>query len=467
MSIRLKPLIFVALLLLGIPVAGLISLNLYLQTPRIQQQIHSSLTAALGIPVSIGSVTVTPTGSLKLERLSATSEGQISLFTADSAIIRPCYFRLLKGEFSICKLALTHPVMQASLANTACLAAPSFRMTPQIQNGVALPAPSPTVKQPVQNTAQPPSQTTLVGVTTIFPHLSITDGEFTLLNIENRPIVSFRNISLQGDHTCAGGWNGLLQMGETTIGTGIILHDLRAPISITDNPARLILDHLTSVMGGGKLEGSFSLDLSPSASRYKTELTLSGATLNQFLSDASFDSSSAQGSITGSLQLSGIAGSGASMEGNGSLLCRDAILQPADFLRQIGEILQIDELRLLRLSESKCLFSIHAGVPHLDDLNLHSENLILDATGPFNLTGEMNLQARLLFNEKITSRIRGFLGSQLSQAPEPGYSQVTFHISGSPQNPKTDLLERLTGIHIGGGLGGFLQGLFGAPPAKH
>ena len=100
---------------------------------------------------------------------------------------------------------------------------------------------------------------------------------------------------------------------------------------------------------------------------------------------------------------------------------------------------------------------------------LRSENLVLAATGPVDSSGELNLDSRLLFNEKLAGRLRGLLGNKLTAAPEQGYSQISFRVTGPALNPKTDLLERLTGIRIGGdlgGIGGFIQGLFGTPKPK-
>ena len=91
------------------------------------------------------------------------------------------------------------------------------------------------------------------------------------------------------------------------------------------------------------------------------------------------------------------------------------------------------------------------------------------AKGPVGATGDLDLDARILLNENLASRLRGILGPRLAPAPEPGYSQITFRVTGPPSRPRTDLLERLTGIRIGGdlgGLGNLLQGLgiFGKPP---
>jgi hypothetical protein len=221
-----------------------------------------------------------------------------------------------------------------------------------------------------------------------------------------------------------------------------------------------------ATLGGGTLGGHISLALNPLRTSYALSLNLDHASIPQLLTDASFAPSSAQGTVLGELTLSGIAGQGASMQGKGSLFCKEAVIQPVDFLKQIGQLLSIDELQLLRLAEGQCAFRIVEGHLIVDDLLLRSENLILTAKGPLQATGELDLDSRLLFNARLTARLRGLLGSQLSPAPEPGYSQVSFHVSGSPQSPKTDLLQRLTGLRIGGDLGGLIQGLFGRP-ANH
>ena len=98
---------------------------------------------------------------------------------------------------------------------------------------------------------------------------------------------------------------------------------------------------------------------------------------------------------------------------------------------------------------------------------MHSQYLMLNARGPSSANGELDLESRLLLDEKLAGRLRGLLGSQLAPAPESGYSQITFHVSGNPANPKTDLLQRLTGLKIGIDLGGLLQGLFGHPASNH
>jgi hypothetical protein len=293
------------------------------------------------------------------------------------------------------------------------------------------------------------------------PNLKIIDADFTLLNSDNSTLAAVHEMKLQGEHGYDGLWKGNVEAGQATIGTALILHGIHSPIRLSPDSKTIFLDDLNAVLGGGDLHGKFSFDLPPATPEYHTELSLTGALLNQFFADASLGTAASQGNISGDLQLSGIAGTGTTMEGKGHLLCTDAVIEPADFLKQIGQILQVDELQLLRISDGNVSFTINDGKMTINELTLHSENLALAAQGPFLLNGDLDLNARLLFNDKMSGRLRGLLGSQLSTAPEAGYSQISFHVAGPLKHPKTDLLDRLTGIHFGGDLGGLLQGIFG------
>jgi len=298
----------------------------------------------------------------------------------------------------------------------------------------------------------------------------INGGDITYLDAAGRPILVLKGLDIRSSME-GGAWKGRATAASAVIGSGLILRNIQAPFSSssqssTGAPLSVDLTPLSALLGDGTLSGNATISTDHHSPDYSITLHLEGAKLGRLLADASMGSSSAEGAISGDVRLAGTAGKGATMNGEGTLLCKDVTIQPVDFLRQIGQFLSIDELKLLRLTEGKCLFRIEQGRFVIDDLLLRSENLILAANGPLGSTGELNLDSRLLFNEKLTSRLRGLLGNKLTPAPEQGYTQLSFCVTGPALSPKTDLLERLTGIKIGGDLGvigGLLQGLFGAP----
>lgn len=466
MRLNAKSLIPTVLVLLAVPVLLLFGINLILQTPSVQERIHASLEKSIGMPISLAGISVTSCGGIKVREVSSKAENGHH-FAFDSLILYPCYLKLLQGEIVIRKLVLQHPVVRYSMADSAAThplpAQQNITVTSSIQQALTQPLVTSSLSSSSPTSGTPSLPAASGKTLRTLPLLTMTDGEVTLLNGDNLPIASVQGMNLTGKLLPDGSSTGLLTATQITVGSSLIVHDLSSSVTLSSDASTLILGNLTATLGGGKLTGDFSLALLPSVPEYKTQLTLAGASLNQFFLDASLGNSAAEGAVAGNLQLSGIAGIPRSMEGKGNLLCTNAVIQPADFLKQIGQILQIQELQILRLAEGKALFRIQQGDVQIDQLALRSENLILTAQGPLHSNGDLDLQARLLFNQQLTGRLHGFLGPQLTQAPEAGYSQVAFHVSGSARNPKTDLLERLTGIHINGDLGGLLQGLFGRP----
>ncbi len=412
MRFHARHLLLLIIALLAVLALAFFALNLILQLPSVEQSIQGSMERSLGTPIVLSDISFTYYGDIRVQEIFSKEEGSSS-FLLKSVVIHPLLLNLFQGEVIIRSMSINHAVLRGSLSASG----------------------------PVSSFSRS-----------------------TILSMNSFQLISAEGISLTGTQTSVGEWKGLLTAKKITLGSSVILHDTSSLLILSANAATLTLNNLTSTLGGGTLAGSFSLDLPPDQPKFQTQLTLSGATLNEFSSDASLGSDAAEGAITGNLQLSGIMGSSKSLEGQGTLLCTNAVIHPAGFLKQIGEILQIQELQLLRLSEGKILYRVHQGDVQFDQLALHSENLILTAQGPLHSNGDFDLQARLLFNEKLSGRLHGFLGPQLTPAPEAGYHQVAFHIFGPVKNPKTDLLERLTGIHIDGDLGGLLQGLFGPPP---
>ena len=475
-----KPILAVAVILLAVFAAAILCLNLYLRAPGTQRQLTEALTLAAGVPVTIESsyvLPLPPLGGVRLSGIKAQRQGRPALFTADSITLRPDFAELLHGRLLIAGAVLNHPVVRLSLGELSGAerlegsrassfgSAANGGMPNQIPTGTTGPA-SATPSAPALAPASPQTTPDIIPVAARdipLRNVLIKNGEFTLLDERGVPLISASDIHLQAERGVAQGWVGNLRSAQAVLSDRVIIKDLQAPVRLSENLKNLSLESFMGRLGEGKLTGNASFDLSMGAPRYTLAMNLTGASLKHLLTDASYGASSAEGNISGDLQLTGTAGEGSSIQGKGGLTAKDATIQPVDFLKQIGQLLNVEELKLLRLSESKCLFHLVAGRLVVDDLFLRSENLILSAKGPLKPSGELDLDSRLLFNDKLTGRLRGLLGSQLTPAPEPGYSQVAFHVSGSPMNPKTDLLERLTGIKIGGDLGGILQGLFGRP----
>lgn len=472
-----KPILSVAAILTATALTACLVLNAFLALPATRGKIQREIGTAVGIPVTFGSVIGLPypLGAIRIGGIKAERQGEITSFTAASITIRPELSELLRGKLVLAALDLKAPSLRLSIAPSAgeSPTASGEGFTNAISSVTPPPATPGTPQRNLKKLPFPFSLESTASSKVTRPlslrNIRISGADFAYLDGKGRPIVTFKGLSLVGslhERNGISSWTGSLQAKSAAIGPALIVRNLQAPFSAPGNLTTMELSPFTASFGGGVLSGKITLSSLRQLPRYSLSLNLSNARFEKVLADASFGSSSAGGMITGDISLEGTAGNGSTINGKGSLLCREVVVEPVAFLKQIGQILGIDELKLLRLAEGKCLFRVDQGRFVIDDLLLNSENLTLAASGPMDSTGELHLDSRLLFNDKLAGRLRGLLGNKLTPAPESGYSQITFRVTGPALNPRTDLLERLTGIRIGGdlgGLGGLIKGLLGAP----
>jgi len=452
--------------------------SIVLQSQSGKKCLEKALSGICNLPVSVRSSYALPPNTIRLSGVTAGLPGEPPLFTGDSILLKPELMALLRGQFLIASITLNKPSLQLRSHAMGVMKSaknptqPSAGLATTQPNQIDSPIPSSTT---TFNSSSSSLNTPLSGSVPIrdrslklpssLKKLTISDGKFSLLDAQGMPLLGVEGIEL---HTMIPGETvqGIIKASRVIYENRFIFHNLSSPFSFSAPRDSLSLDPLETIFGGGKLVGKALFDFTSSSPDYSLSLKLTGATLGDLLAGVSMDGANTEGSVSGSLDLSGLMGQGASMSGKGNLACTGAIIQPLGFLRQIGQLLQVEELQLLKIAEGKCLFRIDDGRIVIDDLMLRSENLILSARGPLLPSGELDLDSRLLFNEKLTGRLKGLLGPQLSPAAETGYSQLAFHVSGTAMNPKTDLLERITGLRIGGDLGGLLQGLFGHPSPR-
>jgi hypothetical protein len=458
-----KPFLAGAAILVALVAVVLLALNAWLALPSTRESLQHEISRAAGMTMTIGSTMALPLPLpvIRIGNIQAQALSGSNAFKAEGITLQPNLLDLLRGRITASGVTLKNPSLRITTTRPG-----TFRPEP------SLPPPT-SLSQSLSPLPSPPPATIISTTVTATPsvqRIRISGGDLTYLDAGGRPILTLKGLDIRASME-GGAWKGKVSAPSAVIGSGLILRNIQAPFSSSSQsspgtPLSIDLTPLSAALGDGTLSGNAMISTDPHSPDYSLTLHLEGAKLGRLLADASMGSSSAEGAISGDVHLTGTAGRGSSMNGTGTLLCKDVTIQPVDFLRQIGQFLSIDELKLLRLSEGKCLFRIDQGRFVIDDLFLRSENLILAANGPLGSTGELNLDSRLLFNEKLTARLSGLLGNKLTPAPEQGYTQVSFHVTGPALSPKTDLLERLTGIKIGGdlgGIGGLLQGLFGAP----
>ena len=152
--------------------------------------------------------------------------------------------------------------------------------------------------------------------------------------------------------------------------------------------------------------------------------------------------------------------------GSGSILLQNGRVQQFAVLAAIGQLLQIEELTQLDLEQAEAKFHLNGNTVLVDELILRSPNLRLTATGSISLHGgKLALDSVLAINDKVRGQLFRGIRENFVATSEPGQYALQFHVGGTVDKPKTDLVERAVGADLKN-LGGVIDALLGHGKGK-
>lgn len=440
-----------------------IGVNLYLQSQGVRERISQAANGAIGTKVTIKSISYTPWSGIVLGRVGLSNADHPSLL--EIATIRlhiPWIPLLFQRKVILSSVEIDKPVMKLTQkADTSWNLLPEkYHAMPRKTESNSAPAPLPSSPTTTGTTLSTPSPE---AATKPFPapltKIVISKGKFLLVSKQGNPIVIIENI--HGKLTASGEGHllGPLTCNRIIVANSLFLKDFRTSLSCTAQT--LEANPVLASLAGGQILGEFRCQFGKRPA-FEIKAKVVDVALYTLLKEAGYPANGSSGSLRGNLWVYGL-GSKLEPQGNGSLELVQGQLEPVDFLRQLGRILRIQELELLHLKKAVSSFQIQSDRLVFDNIFLESHNLILMGTGPVRFDGRLDIAAQLLFNNHLYSQFQGLVGKNLSPSSISGYHKVDFRVSGRTSCPKTDLLDKLTGIQIRGNITGFLQNLIGRP----
>ena len=289
----------------------------------------------------------------------------------------------------------------------------------------------------------------------------VVNGKARFLDSNGALISSLGSVEVTGEILPDRSVSGTFRISETSAGN--VAHPSHVKGTFTWRSGKLVIPRFQADWAGGKLTGS--VEVGPEK-EISITAAADGILVKKLAGDAGLSAEGSRGSLFSKGNLHGFAGRPETFTGKVDVSLKEARFQPLDFIRQIGELLNIQELQMLELKTAEATFSIHDKKVNADTVVLESENLVMDAKGPIGFDGKIKLQARLLLNEQLRKDLSGLLANNFKDSERPGYQQIPFSVTGTVSRPKTDLLDKLTGFRLGQDVGGLLKNLFKAPPPK-
>lgn len=462
-----KPLLIITAAVFVVYASAVLCLNIYLQSEGVQGRLRGAIAKAAGMPAKVNRTYYTPWSGLALSgivlpRAEATQKPLLEVQSLEVSISLPA---LLQGRVVIKNIAILGPTLIAIQHTDGSWADPSSAVVeatpppPVMAEASSPPLASPEKQPPVAQPAPPePSEPAPPRVRV--ESMKIRDGQGAFYFVGDHSTIRFEGLSLEATLPSEGVITGTFRIAKVCL-TGSL-----CPRYCTGTfewkSGHLRISDLRADWADGRLAGAFELLPAP-APHFSAELTAEDVSLKKISQDAGFAAEGTRGLLFAKATLQGTPGEPASFTGSAVANMTEARLEPIETIRQIGELLRIDELRMLELQTAETSVTIRDGKVVVDQLVLSSKNILMDATGEVGFDGRLALDSKFHVNEKIRRESRGLIGSNFRPSATEGYVHMPFSVTGTLARPNTDLLDKLVGVRIGQDVGGLLKNLFRIP----
>lgn len=194
-------------------------------------------------------------------------------------------------------------------------------------------------------------------------------------------------------------------------------------------------------------------------SPFTVRANFSGVHAEQLVAEAGGSKETVRGILEGTLDASGKIADPAALSGTGTIALHGGHVQQFAILAALGQLLQIEELSQLDLEQAEAKYHLAGSAVLIDQLILRSPNLQLNASGSVAFNGKVALDSTLTINDKIRGQLFRGMRENFAATDRPGEYSLPFHIGGTLDKPKTDLMERAVGADLKN-IGSVIDALF-------
>ena len=443
--------------LVGAIVILLLAVNLYVQSQATQARIQQELSQRLNTPLRIRGISVTPWGGLKLNGITIpqTQPGAVGDFLeAQTFRLRIRFGSLFAQRLVIKEISLINPEVVWAQNADGKWRVPSMPQEP------AMPGPPPPKTDtaasaekddPTQETASVSASESAMLVESEGPdpftpeiqRVNLVHGRFQFLDEKLKSVATFDDVRFRSGFRTATDLRGNISIEKTSLRDRFFLEQLQSPLRYA--PDELDFSQITARAGGGEITGRFTLLPQTEDSPFTLSIKFHDIQADRIVADAGGARGMITGRLEGHLDASGTIADENALAGAGEIILRDGQIQQYSLLVALGQLLQIEELRQLHFDQALVKYHINPGVIAIDELLFRSQNIRLSATGTVSFEGKLQLESQLAVSEGMRSQLFRAIRENFRPIDEPGYSAVSFQVTGTVGRPKTNLMDKLIG----------------------
>ena len=462
--------------ILGLAVLILIGVNMYVQSEGTQARIQQELSQRLGTTLRVRRISVTPWAGLKLSGITIpqSQPGVSSDFlTAKTFRLRIKFGSLFSQRLVIKEISLINPEVVWAQNADGKWRLPSMPQQPvtkapeKIEQAAVstVPARADVVPAVDKREEAPETVAEAVEVEESAPfapeirRVNLVHGRFRFLDEKLKSVATFDDVRFRSGFRTATDLRGDISIEKTSLADRFFLEQLQSPLRYA--PDELDFSQITARAGGGEITGRFTLLPQTEDSPFTLSIKFHDIQADRIVADAGGARGMITGRLEGHLDASGTTAAQNALAGAGEIILRDGQVQQYSLLVALGQLLQIDELRQLHFERAQVKYHLDPGVITIDELLFRSQNIRLSATGTVSFEGNLRLESQLAVSEKMRGQLFRAIRENFQPSDEPGYSAVSFQVSGTVGRPKTNLMDKLIGRDLKD-LGSVINSFIGA-----
>jgi hypothetical protein len=451
-------------LIVGVALLILLGVNMYVQSRGTQARIQHELSQRLGAPLRIQRISVTPWWGLKLTGITIPqSQPGVSpdFLTAKAFRLRIRFSSLFGGHLVIKEISLVNPevvwaqnaegkwrlpTMPAPSAPPPPKATVASTNAPVAESSAAPPPEEKIAPQDVVAAAPPQVERKPAPFTPEVERVSVTRARFRFLDQNLKDVATFEEVDFHSSFRTATDLRGNVTITKTSLRDHFFLQELQSPLHY--DSTELDFSQITARAGDGRITGRFTIQPQAADSPFTVDIRFKDVQADKVITEAGGLPGTVTGKLEGHLGASGKTADPDALAGSGEIILRDGQVRQYSLLTALGQLLQIQELQQLRLDQAEVKYHINPGVVTIDELVFRSQNIRLTATGTVSFEGKLQLESQLAVNEKMRSQLFRAIRDNFKPIDDPGYTAVSFQVSGTVGRPKTNLMDKLIGREL-------------------
>ena len=453
--------------ILGVAILILLGVNLYVQSQGTQARIQQELSQRLGATLRVRRISVTPWAGLKLSGITIPqSQPGVSadFLTAKTFRLRIKFGSLFSQRLVIKEISLINPDVvwaqngdgkwrvPSTPQELATTGTPPARTEPTgPPTTLAATGPASVEKKEQAQEVAPVSESEAWSIETEgsapftpeVQRVNLVHGRFRFLDEKLKSVATFDGVHFRSGFRTATDLRGDISIQKTSLRDRFFLEQLQSPLRYA--PDELDFSQITARAGGGEIAGRFTLLPQTEDSPFTVSIKFHDVQADALVADAGGARGMITGRLEGHLDATGTTADQNALAGAGEIILRDGQVQQYSLLVALGQLLQIEELQKLHFDQAQVKYHINPGVITIDELLFRSQNIRLSAAGTVSFDGKLHLESQLAVNERMRSQLFRAIRENFQPIDEPGYSAVSFQVSGTVGRPKTNLMDKLIG----------------------